>query len=257
MVSNTTLRTIVDDVSTDLKQVFDDRSIEPAQVAYWVLLVASRLKSQHISKISSGAYLHVFVDIPVDVVNSSNNPNDIAKRKRIELPSAIFDFDKDGGVDYIAYYAEDLDDCLEAPEFTNRTFQRTTPQEAQRLYYDKFEKPSPRNPYFYRNGKYVYFLGIECVDVDTVEIGIYATFPPLTEINLDDTFEFPEELLLILKRQVLDLGRFALKMPEDKVNDGKDGVYDKEVSNQKLVSVNDPVNQQAQAQAQDQDPNAI
>jgi hypothetical protein len=246
MVSNTILRYVVDDIANDLKQVFADKSIEKAQIAYWVMLVANRLKSQHIEKRSSGAYVHSFTGIPVQVVTTGTNPNNIAGRKRITLPSAIYDFHNDGGIDYISYYDEDAEDadCMERPEFTYVTFTRTTPKDSQRLYGDKFEKPSAKNPYFYRQGQYVYFLGIECADIETVEIGIYSTFDPLTEINLDDAFEFPEELLLILKRQVLDLGRFALRIPEDRMNDGTDSVNVQNVSEQKLVSVNDPINQQ-------------
>lgn len=248
MVSHTTLRYVVDDISKDLEQVFSSKSIQKSQVAFWVLMVANRLKSQHIAKIDSGAYVHVFTDIPVDIEAVGANPNNIAGRKRIELPEAIYDYDKDGGIEYIAYWDRDNVslDCPEPPEFTNRTFTRTTPKESERLYYDKYEKPSPKNPYFYRLGKYVYFLGIEKVDVDTVEIGIYSTLDPMTEIDLDAEFEFPEELLLILKRQVLDLGRFALKMPEDRNNDGVDDTNAKNVSDQKLVSVNDPINQNQQ-----------
>jgi hypothetical protein len=48
MVSHTKLRYIVDDIAKDLKQIFADKTIEKAQIAYWVLLVGNRLKSQHI-----------------------------------------------------------------------------------------------------------------------------------------------------------------------------------------------------------------
>jgi hypothetical protein len=250
MVSHTKLRYVVDDIAKDLKQVFDDRVIERSQIAYWVLLVGNRLKSQHIGKINSGAYVHAFANIPVQIAATGNNPNDIAGRKRILLPEAIYDYDKDGGIEYISYWDQDAVsiDCIDPPEFTNRTFQRTRPIFTERLYMDKYERPSPKNPYFYRQGKYIYFLGIECVDVLTVEIGIYSTFDPLTVIDLDAEFEFPEELLLILKRQVLDLGRFALKIPEDRKNDGEDTTDVSSVSEQKLVSVNDPINQQQQVQ---------
>lgn len=245
MVSHTTLRYVVDDISKDLEQVFSSKSIQKSQVAFWVLMVANRLKSQHIAKISSGAYVYTFTDIPVEIEGVGSNPNDIAGRKRIELPKAIYDYDKDGGIEYISFWDRDAVsvDCPGRPEFTNRTFTRTTPKESERLYYDKFEKPTPSNPYFYRLGKFIYFLGIECADVETVEIGIFSTFDPMTEIDLDAPFEFPEELILILKRQVLDLGRFALKMPEDRRNDGVDETNAQNVSDQKLVSVNDPINQ--------------
>ena len=245
MVSNTTLRYVVDDIAKDLKQTFKDKNILKGQIAYYVMIVANRIKSQHIKKISSGAYVHAFTDIPIEIEPIGSNPNDIAGRKRIVLPNATYDYHKDGGIDYLSFWDRDAVavDCIEPPEFTNRTFTRTTPKESERLYYDKYERPSPRKPYFYRQGKYLYLLGIEKVDVETLEIGIYSTFDPLTQISLDDPFEFPEELLLILKRQVLDLGRFSLKMPEDRADDGVDDTNAKGVSDQKLISVNDPINQ--------------
>jgi len=61
----TVLRYIVDDIAKDLKQVFDDKIVQQSQIAYWVLMVANRLKSQHIAKRDSGAYMHTFSRIPI------------------------------------------------------------------------------------------------------------------------------------------------------------------------------------------------
>jgi hypothetical protein len=51
--------------------------------------------------------------------------------------------------------------------------------------------------------------------------------------------DFPDELLIILKRQVLDLGRFTLMLPQERVNDGSDDGARKGVPTNKLVSVNE------------------
>lgn len=242
-MSNTILRYVVDDISQDLKQVSDDKKIEKSQVAYWVLMVANRLKSQHIEKRSSGQFLHAFVNIPVEnFVGPSQNPNNIQGRKRIVLPNSIFDYNNDRGIDYISYWIDDEKDCNIPPEFANLTFTRTTPKESTRLYMDGYTEPKPSNPYFYRKGQYVYFLGLEKVDVEAVEIGIFSTFDPITDIDLDAPFEFPEELLNVLKRQVLDLGRFVLQIPEERTNDGKSTTPSEQVPTQKLISVNDAVN---------------
>ncbi|RLI49125.1 hypothetical protein DRO61_05540 [Candidatus Bathyarchaeota archaeon] len=240
-MSNTILRYVVDDISKDLKQVADDKKIERAQVAYWVLMVGNRLKSQHIQKRDSGMFLHTYVGVPVEKVASSSNPNTVEGRKRIKLPASIFDFNKDRGIDYISYWIDDEVDC--PPEFTNKTFTRTTPKTSAILYMDEYTKPSPSNPYWYLTGmEYVYFLGIEKVDVESIEIGLYSTFDPLTEIDLDAPFDFPEELLNVLKRQVLDLGRFVLQIPEERRNDGVSTTPAENIPTQKLISVNDSVN---------------
>lgn len=234
----TLLRHIVDDIAVDLKQVMDDKMVQKSQIAYWVLLVGNRLKAQHIGKRDSGAFLSTFDNIPVEVVNVSKNPNEIKNRKFFRLPKCIYDYNMDGGIEYISYCVEDEQpEC--PPPFTNTTFTRTTPSRSERLYYTKYETPTPFNPYFYRTGDYIYLLGIECVDIKTIEVGLYTTLDPLTEINLDDTFDFPDELLIILKRQVLDLGRFALLMPQERINDGDDNAGGQSVPTNKLVSVNE------------------
>ena len=234
----TILRHIVDDIAKDLKQVFDDKIVQRSQIAYWVLMVGNRIRSQHIAKRDSGAFLHTFSKIPVLTYASVSNPDQVNNRKYIILPKSIYDYNKDGGIEYISYYIED-DKPSCPPPFTKQTFTRTTPSTSQRLYYTIEETPSPTQPYFYRVGSHLYFLGIECVEVKHVEIGIYNTFDPLTTIDMDAELDFPDETLIILKRQVLDLGRFTLMLPQERVNDGADETSGKGVPTSKLVSVNE------------------
>lgn len=247
MAGFTLLRFVVDDIAKDLKQTFDDKEIQKSQIAYWVLMIGNRLKSQHIVKRRSQAFVHTFVDVPVETVAVTINPGTVEGRKRITLPNVVYNFDLDRGVDYISYWVnEEVDDKC-PPRFTKFTFTRTTPKESSRLYFNDDEKPSPANPYFYVSGNrtgnnFVYFLGVEKVEVKFVEIGIVSAFDPLTTISLDDPFDFPDELLAVLKRQVLDLGRFALLLPEERKNDGENVISPAEIPTQKLVSVNDPVN---------------
>lgn len=235
----TILRHIVDDISEDLKQTLDDRTIQSTQIAYWVIMIANRLLFQHIGKRNSGTFLNVFDNVPVETASKSTSPNEIKGRKFIRLPKSIYDYDKDGGIDYISYCLDfDQEGC--PPAFTNVTFDRTTPGKSRRLYFSKFEIPSPERPYFYVVHDYVYLLGIECVDIGSLEIGIYSTIDPVEKIDLDAPFDFPDELLIVLKRQVVDLGRFALLMPEEKTNDGENKTAgNKSVPTNKIVSVNE------------------
>lgn len=235
---STLLRHIVDDIAVDLGQIVDDKKVQTSQIAFWVTLVGNRLKSQHIGKRDSGAFLSTFDNIPVQSVSVSDNPNEIKNRKFFILPKTIYDYDRDGGIEYISYCLDfDAPNC--PPAFTNTTFNRTTPGKSRRLYFSEYEKPSPSNPYFYRVQDHIYLLGIECVEIDSIEIGIYASLDPLTDIDLDAPFEFPEELMIILKRQVLDLGRWALLMPKERLNDGNDDTDKGTIPTNKLVSVNE------------------
>lgn len=240
MTGGTTLRTIVNDISKDLKQTFDDKEVLDIQIAHWVIMIGNRIRSQHIAKRDSGAFLSVFPNVPVQMFTANAGRNQIKGRKYIEIPEVIYDYDKDGGIEYISYYVEELEPGC-PPPFTNQTFTRTTPSDVQRIYFSSYEKPNPKNPYFYRVGRYIYLLGVECVNVKNLEIGIYAALKPVTdpELQLDEPFDFPEETLYILKRQVIDLGRFVLLMPQDKVNDGTNEQVN--VPANKLTSVNELV----------------
>jgi len=239
-IERTLLRTIVDDLAKDFKQVYDDKQITKPQIAHWVIMIGNRLLSQHIAKRDSGAFLHIYGDVPIVVSATTINPNILQGRKYFELPVNIFDYDKDGGIEYISFYMEDQQPNCPAP-YTWVKFTRTTPSEIERLYFSKYEEPSPKNPYFFRAGNNVYLLGIECVNPKKIEVGVYSTIQPITSssIDLDMQFPFPEELLIQLKRQVLDLGRFVMMIPEERVNDGADNKLNQGIPTAKIVSVNE------------------
>ena len=244
-MAGVTLRHIILDVEKILRQNIDDSSITLSHILFHVLTVADRLKSQHIEKRRSGAFLHIYDSVPVLKAISSTNPDIIKGRHYFDLPSNIYDYDLDMGISYISYTLFD-DTCI--PPFTFVQFSRTTPAESRILYMTDDEKPTPKNPYFYRVGRYVYLLGTECVDIPSVEVGLYSSFD-LTEYfnatcRLDEPFDFPPELLPVLRREVLDLGRFMLLMPKDLVNDGSNELTD--IPKTKLISVNEGVPQQQQ-----------
>lgn len=234
-MSSTKLRLVAYDVLTDLKQAFSNREIQLAQVVYWTTIVGNKLLGQHIQKRDSGSFLTIFDAIPVQ--------EDAAffGRKYVMLPSSIFDFNKDRGIDYIAYTSDGQDGC--APRFTRTTFNRTTTKISHRLYLSGYETPAPTQPYFYLTRERIWFLGIERVDVPFLEIGAYLHLPPVNDVALDDDFAFPDELIPQLKREVIDIGRFALLMPADRVEDGTSDPEGK-VPTQKISSVNQPVQQQ-------------
>jgi len=218
-LSKTTFRTVVDDLMEDFRQIFDDKRLQKTQVAHWVIMVGNRLLSQHIGKRDSGQYLHIYGNVPISVSQTTQNPNIIAKRKYIELPANIFDYNKDKGVEYVAYYDED-----ECGNPIQRTFSRTTPSDLGRIQDSTYEKPTPENPFWYRAGDNMFLVGIECINPKAIEIGIYSTLRPITdpETELDAPVGLPEELLIQVKRQVLDLGRFVMMTPEERTNDGDD-----------------------------------
>lgn len=236
-MAGTPLRHVVNDIGVDLRQIFDDRRISDAQIAYWTIIVGNNLLSKHIQKRSSGAFLTTFPEVPV-LKSQLPGKNLVRYRKYFDLPDQIFDFNNDGAIDYISYAVEPELPNENAP-LTVVTFTRTTPGALKGLYMNEYTEPSPENPYYYRSKEKIYLVGVECVDTGPLEVGLKLCIPPVTKIVLDDPFDFPEELISVLKRQVLDMGRFALLMPKERMNDGDDAVTGNQVPNNKISSVND------------------
>jgi hypothetical protein len=227
--SRATIRMVVFDILNDFKQIYDDAALTPFKVFYWVMVFADRLRGQHIAKIDSGAYTYRFDDVPVLV-------NPTTGRNYFELPKAIYDFDKDSGIDYVSY-PPDMD--LSMPMWGSVIFTRTTVANVMRLYFRDEEKPAPNNPYFYRQNKYVYLLGVEEINLTKVEVGLKTTLEPASlTTDIDQPFDFPQDLIPILKRQLLDIGRFVMQIPSDLINDG--AAFDaKTFPQQKIASVDD------------------
>jgi hypothetical protein len=232
------LRILIDDTLETIKQTFDDRNVSRAQVAYWYIIVANQLKAQHLQKRDSGAFLSTFADVPVVQVAANKNPDFVKARRFLMLPVDIFDFDKDNGIEYITYTSPGGIEC--PPKFSEIKFQRTTPSEAEWLNMHPHTKPSSKNPYWYRVGRNIYLLGVEKINLKSVEMGIYMTISPVEKIDIDAPFPFPAELLHVLKRQVLDLARMSFFFPSERQNSGDDASDDNAGKQpiQKVQSVN-------------------
>ncbi len=210
MVKGATLRYIAYDILETFKQTHSEAEIGLTQMVYWIMVHADRLKKLHMDKIDSGAFITDFVIIPL--VDSDTG------RNYFELPTNIYDYDQDKGIDYLTYEPRIDDDD---PTFTSVQFTRTTIKASRRLYYREEEKPSPSNPYFYRINGRIYLLGVERIDVPPLELGLLTTFDPTSvDIDLDEVFEFPQDLIPVLKREIMGMGVFVLQLPKDTKLDG-------------------------------------
>ena len=68
----------------------------------------------------------------------------------------------------------------------------------------------------------IYLLGVECVPVESIEISIKASLDPRYICDLDEQIPLPDEMIFDLTNQVLQLGRFIMMMPSERVNTGED-----------------------------------
>lgn len=229
----TTWREVAEDLREHLKQVYVDSKISLAQAVFWVRVVADNVRAAAVGQKSSGAFMYTFL-VPVLKDTSKGNLSS-GTRKYIELPKYIYDFDEDRGVHYVSYPDGP---GLNQPRFTDKKFTRTTIEESELLYMNRFEKPEPSNPYWYRENNYIFFLGLETYGGAYLQIGLFITFDPLKEIDIDEPMDFPSELLDLFKRELLDLGRWALLFPRELQIDGS-GEAPVGIPTNKIVSVND------------------
>lgn len=221
--------------------MYDDPKITLPQAVWWVMVTADYVKAKYLEINKTGEYLHTFPAVPV-LVDNDFGKSSLGGRNYVELPKPIYDLRGDRGIDYISY-PDDTDLC--APRFAALKFTRTTIGESKRLYMNRFEVPSPQNPYYYRTKGRIYFLGIEGSGVDVLQMGLYITLPDLNEVDIDEPFDFPHELIATLRRELLDIGRFALLVPRETLNDGAS--EGRGVPTQKIASVNQAPGQQVQA----------
>lgn len=226
--NSATIRYVVYNLLNSLRQIYDDAALTPFKVCFWVMTLADQLRYQHIVKSGTGAYVYKF-DVAVSV-------DPVTGRNYFELPASIYDMEDDGGIQYIAY-PPSVD--LSLPSFAGVTFTRTSPEKAGRLYFRKEEFPKPSNPYFYRQNEKIFLLGTEEINLVSLEVGLRTTLAPANlDVNIDSPLDLPAHLLPVLERRVLDLGRFVMQIPSDKVNDGSEW-ESKNFPSQKLISVNE------------------
>ena len=214
-MARVTYRFLASDILELYNATTDDSELGLTQVIFWINTISNRIRMQHIRKLPTGAHLLIFQSVPISI-----EPN--SKRKFFNLPRSVYDFSHEKGIDYITY--QDVTDCKNPPAFTQNTFGATTARDSKRLYMDPYEEPSSVNPYFYRTDDKVFLLGLECIDVPKgLEMGLYATIDPnIDGCNLDDEIDLSEELITVLRNEVLALGRFAFIIPNEKINEGAD-----------------------------------
>ena len=240
-----TYRYVVYDLEKTFNSAFDDADITFNQILYWVLVVANRMRVQQNALTNSDLFTSTFSSVPVHT--------DIKGRKYIDLPAQIMDLRNNAAVVYITYNVETCK--CEGPTFAQVWFASTNLGAVQHLYLDEYTKPSTKNPYFYRVGDNVdgvavnriYFVGLECINVLDVEIAIKTSLNPKTVCDIDADIPLPDEMMQDLMMQVLQLGKFAMLMPEESTNDGQDtGELDTQMYSNRAVNLPDITDQQTQ-----------
>jgi hypothetical protein len=215
-----TYRYVVYDLQKSFNASFDDADFTFSQILYWVMLTANKMRVQQNLATNSDLFTSTFNNVTV--------AEDDKGRKYIDIPVQIMDLPNNAGVVYLTYNEETCK--CEGPVFAQRFFQGTTLGQVHHIYMDEYTKPSAHNPYYYRVGHKVdgsnvnriYLLGVDCVPVESLEIAIKASLDPRFLCDLDEQIPLPDEMIFDLTSQVLQLGRFIMMMPSERINTGED-----------------------------------
>lgn len=247
-----TYRYVAYNVQQSYKKTYDDSDLSLNQILFWIDVVAARLRKENEDEFDEGKYLTILSPLSVEIDKT------LGDRKYIDIPVDIADMDGEKGIQYVTYNYESRCCCTGAT-FAQVIFQPTHPSKAFRLMMDEYEKPSPKNPYFYRvtgvndcgNVNRLYFLGLECVDVESIEIGVVCNTSSGSNCSLDDTIALPEHLIEELITRVLNLGRFLLISPQENINEGSD-LTNRFQQNTPTTQVPQPTTRQAARQLAEQ-----
>lgn len=240
-----TYRYVVYDIHKTLKKNFDDADITLNQVLYWVMVVANKIRVQHDIVVNSDVFTSTFSSLPILI--------DVNGRKYIDLPTSIMSLPNNAGVVYLTYNMDT--NCCRGAAFAQTFFQPVNVGEVQHLYLDEYTAPSAKQPYFYRIGDRVdglsvnrlYLVGLECVDVVDLEIAVKTSLNPKDICDLDDELPVPDELIQDLTMEVLQLGRFVMMIPEERVNQGADNTQMQNYRSAKVPNPQDYSNQSSES----------
>ncbi len=236
-----TFRNLIGSLEVALKKTFDDADISLAQIAFWCTLFINKYRTARIQSENTGRYTTIFPNVPIYTPTTSTI-NYIAGRKYLILPSNILDLPNDEGIAYISYN-QFSGYC--PPPFTATQFTRTTINASGALYFNVYETPQPDNPYFYLiTNNIVYLLGVECINLNSLEVGLVTTFDPFTNCVMDENMDLDEALVADVYKNVLELGRFTMLVPSNTVNDASDSNDNSQAPKQRVVSVNQPQDNQ-------------
>lgn len=213
-------RTVVYDFLTNFKRTFDDADIRPTQVLWWAQVITNRLNTERLEQSNTTSpFISTYSSIPV--VSDSTG-------QYFDLPVQVLDLTNDKGIHMLTYNEETC--CCSGPIYAQRFFQPTKMSEVHRLYGDEYEKPSPSNPYFYRVANKVdgvqvnriYLVGIDCIVVTDIRIALLEALDPSQTCSLDDEIPLAPDLITELQRALMQIGRFIMNVPDERVNDGSD-----------------------------------
>jgi len=243
---------IADDIAHAMSFDHDDALRNRLALMYNVHLGILKLKKQTIAKRLGVGDTQAISDMvstyPVPVVHNDVADNVVTDWDAVyfDLPTTVFSLDDGRGISAIRYLRNELPmNC--PPAFALTPFTQTTLAGLNTIYGSAYQKPNTARPYYARarantaNGvkDRVYLFGIDS-SINNLLVALFA-IPDFTTLDPDAPVDLPDEMLMTLKKMVMDLEGWALAIPQERLqSDGRDFQPGEIVRLRNLISVNDP-----------------
>jgi hypothetical protein len=244
---------VTDEIMVTMGYTHDDRLRNREAVMYNVKLAVDKLKAQQLQKSKEiGDYrknsdmLSTFI-VPITHNDVADDVLTDFDASFFDLPTSIYSLAHDGGVSFVRYLRNEIPfGCPPALALT--PFTGASLASIYTFYQSAYQRPQANRPYFARakakiGETYkdrVYLFGVS-EDVKHLLVGLYAA-TDFTEIDPDAPIDVPEHLLMPLKQMVIDLERWAIQVPQERLkNDGRDFEPNQIVRTERQMSMNNPI----------------
>jgi len=239
-----TLKQVAYDVMNQMGYNHDDASRSLVAVMYNVKVCIDKLKGDDLKRnLKSSDQLAMQEDLSIWTVDLFTQ--DDRGWRYFDLPGLVYSLQRDGGIAAINYYRLDLPpNC--PPQVARVQYRPVALSWLNNIWNSRWQFVSKEQPVYARamhNGiDRVYVFGQDEA-IDQLEVELFLAVPRFEDINPDELIEFPENRMHTLKRMVIELERWSLSVPQDRLkNDGRDFEPNQITRTPPLTSVNDPIN---------------
>lgn len=242
-----TWKQVADDIMDAMGYTHDDALRHRGAVLYNVSIVANKLRRELLNRdaksgdeLSNSDFLSTYIvpvthrDVADDVVNEWD-------ASYFDLPTPIMDISNGGGLNMVRYLRNDIPMGCK-PAVARTPFSKATLAGLNTIYNSAYQAPKPSQPYFARakagNADRVYLFGVPG-SIQNLLVALYAS-TDFAALDPDDDADIPDNLLLTLKKMVVDMEAWALQIPQERLkSDGRDFEPNQTVQTRPAISIND------------------
>ena len=232
------------DIMNQLGYDHDDAARSLVAVMYNVNVCADKLLADSTKRdLSLGDQLSSQEDMSIWTVDLLTDVN--RGMRYFDLPGSVYSLPNGRGIQAIRYYRLGLpDNC--PPQIARVEYRQVSLSWLTSIWNARWQYVDASQPVFARaragSADRVYVLGQDEA-ITQLEAQLYLAMPALVDLDPDEEMPFPANRMHTLKRMVIELERWALMVPQQRLkNDGRDFEPGQVVRTEPLVGRNDQVN---------------